>query len=125
MKIGEFILKEEPIVLNEGRETVTLEVTNTEDRAVQVGSHFHFFEVNKRMKFDRDKAYGFRLDIPSGTAVRFEPGETHEVTLVKIGGRKIAYGFNGLCNGLICDDNKAEALRRAKNEGFLVKGETK
>jgi len=87
------------IELNAGRNTVTLIVTHTGDRPVQVGSHYHFFEANKALKFDRTAAYGMRLDIPSGTAVRFEPGEEKPVTLVSLGGAREVYGLNGLTNG--------------------------
>lgn len=80
-KIGEVIYAEGDIILNEGKRTVTLTVTNEGDRPIQAGSHFHFFEANKFLSFDREKAFGMRLDIPSGTAVRFEPGEEKEVTL--------------------------------------------
>ena len=96
---GEVITKKGDITLNEGRESVTLKVTNSGDRPVQVGSHFHFFESNAALEFERDKARGFRLDIPAGTAVRFEPGQTREVELVRYAGRGEVYGFNGLVNG--------------------------
>jgi urease subunit beta len=85
--------------LNEGRETVTLSVANTGDRPIQVGSHFHFFETNRALAFERDQAKGFRLDIPAGTAVRFEPGQSRDVTLVAFAGNRIVWGFNGLING--------------------------
>ena len=98
---GEYILKEEPIIANAGRDTVTITVVNTGDRPVQIGSHFHFFEVNRQMKFDRKKAYGMRLNIPAGTAVRFEPGEEKEVQLVAFGGDQKVFGFNNLVNGEI------------------------
>src|SRR5215210_9039038 len=96
---GEYILAKEDIVCNEGRQTVKVHVVNTGDRPVQIGSHFHFFEVNKQMLFDREKAFGMRLNIPSGTAVRFEPGEEKEVGLVNFGGNKKVYGFSNLTNG--------------------------
>ena len=96
---GEVMAGAGPIVLNEGRETVTLDVANTGDRPVQVGSHFHFFEANPGLAFDRDKARGFRLDIPAGTAVRFEPGQTRTVTLVAFAGHRRVFGFNGKVNG--------------------------
>ncbi|WP_404400355.1 urease subunit beta [Pelagibacterium halotolerans] len=82
------------IELNAGRETVTLEVANTGDRPIQVGSHYHFYETNAGLAFDRDKARGMRLDIPAGTAVRFEPGQTREVMLIPISGDRVIYGFN-------------------------------
>lgn len=89
MKVGEIISFNKEIELNAGRAVKSLEVTNSGDRPIQVGSHFHFFEVNKLLKFDRPAAYGFRLDIPSGMSVRFEPGETKTVQLCELGGNKI------------------------------------
>ena len=91
---GEIIPASGDIELNAGRATVTLTVANTGDRPVQVGSHYHFFEANAALSFDRDKARGMRLDIPAGTAVRFEPGQGREVTLVAFGGARKVYGFN-------------------------------
>ncbi len=96
---GEIITRPGEIVLNEGREAVTLKVANAGDRPVQVGSHYHFFETNEALDFDRKAARGFRLDIPAGTAVRFEPGQVREVTLVRYAGTGEVYGFNGLVNG--------------------------
>jgi urease subunit beta len=96
---GEIVAKAGDIVLNEGRATVTLEVANTGDRPVQVGSHYHFFETNEALHFDRAKARGFRLDIPAGTAVRFEPGQTRTVTLVAYAGARRVFGFNGKIAG--------------------------
>lgn len=90
---GEIIVADGDIELNAGRATVTLSVSNSGDRPVQVGSHYHFFETNPALVFDRDKARGFRLDIPAGTAVRFEPGQSREVTLVEIAGARAIYGF--------------------------------
>ena len=90
---GEIITKDGDIVLNEGRETVTLTVANSGNRPIQVGSHYHFFETNGALQFDRAKARGFRLDIAAGTAVRFEPGQTREVRLVALAGARIVYGF--------------------------------
>jgi urease subunit beta len=96
---GEVICKDGTLLLNEGRETLTLMVANTGDRPVQVGSHYHFYETNAALDFDREKARGFRLDIPAGTAVRFEPGQSREVRLVKYAGLGAVYGFNGRVNG--------------------------
>lgn len=96
---GEIFVKDGELVLNEGRPTVTLTVSNTGDRPIQVGSHYHFFETNNALAFDRDKARGFRLDIPAGTAVRFEPGQAREVTLVAFAGSGTVYGFQGRING--------------------------
>lgn len=92
-KPGEYILNDEPVIINEGRDTVTIHVKNTGDRPVQVGSHYHFAEVNSALQFDREKAVGFRLDIPSGTSARFEPGDAREVQLVAYGGTREVYGF--------------------------------
>ena len=102
---GEIIVAKEPAELpaNVGRETKILTVANTGDRPIQVGSHFHFFEVNTALDFDRAAALGFRLDIPAGTAVRFEPGDVREVDLVAFAGQREVYGFNGLVNGLLPD----------------------
>jgi urease subunit beta len=95
---GEYILAQGDIEINAGRKAVTITVVNTGDRPVQVGSHFHFFEVNKQMKFERETAAGMRLNIAAGTAVRFEPGEEKKVELVSFGGNKILMGFNNLTN---------------------------
>jgi len=100
---GEILPAEGEITLNAGRDTVTLTVANTGDRPVQVGSHYHFFETNAALAFDRGKARGFRLDIPAGTAVRFEPGQTREVTLVAYAGHRIVHGFNALIAGPLED----------------------
>ena len=96
---GEIIPQDGEIVLNEGREAVTLEVANTGDRPVQVGSHYHFYETNTALRFDREAARGCRLDIPAGTAVRFEPGQTRTVTLVPYAGARKVFGFNARVNG--------------------------
>jgi urease subunit beta len=90
---GEYFIQDGEIELNKGRRSVTLTVANTGDRPIQVGSHYHFFETNPALKFDRSKARGMRLDIAAGTAVRFEPGQTREVTLVAVGGKRTIYGF--------------------------------
>ncbi len=99
MKPGEYLLDEGEIELNAGRETAKVLVKNTGDRPVQVGSHYHFFEVNKALEFGRQAAYGMRLDIPAGTAVRFEPGDEKEIDLVALGGARVVYGHNGKVNG--------------------------
>lgn len=96
---GEVIPADGDIELNTGRATVTLRVANTGDRPVQVGSHYHFYETNSALQFERDRSLGFRLDIPAGTAVRFEPGQTREVKLVAYGGRRAVFGFNGRIGG--------------------------
>lgn len=101
------------ITLNAGRTAKTLTVANTGDRPIQIGSHFHFFEVNRALKFDRAEAYGLRLDVPAGTSVRFEPGDTKAVTLVEIAGERNIRGLNGLVNGTLDAPNaKAEALKQ-------------
>jgi len=96
---GEIITSAGEIELNVGRPTVKLQVSNTGDRPIQVGSHYHFYEVNSALNFDREKARGMRLDIPAGTAVRFEPGDEKEVTLVSLVGSRQVYGFNAKING--------------------------
>ena len=98
---GEIITAPGEIVLNDGRETVVLKIANTGDRPIQVGSHYHFFETNEALRFERARARGFRLDIPAGTAVRFEPGQTREVRLVRFAGSGSVYGFNGKINGAL------------------------
>jgi urease beta subunit len=96
---GEYILADGDIVANEGRRTIQLEVTNVGDRPIQVGSHFHFFEVNRALRFDRSHAFGMRLNIPAGTAVRFEPGDAKRVVLVEVAGARWLGGLNGLSRG--------------------------
>lgn len=101
MKPGEIIPAEGTIELNAGRDTVEVEVANTGDRPIQVGSHYHFFETNEALVFDRAQARGFRLDIPAGTAVRFEPGQTRNVRLVAYGGNRVVIGFNNKIDGAL------------------------
>lgn len=116
---GEYILSKDPIQCNSGRSTVRVTVVNTGDRPVQIGSHFHFFEVNRQMEFDREKAFGMRLNIPAGTAVRFEPGEEKEVTLVEFGGNRNIHGFNNLAEGSVASDVvKLSAMNKATLEKF-------
>ena len=113
--IGKIEFGEGNIIINEGLDTVALEVTNTGDRAIQVCSHLHFFECNSALKFDREKAYGRHLDIPSGTGLRFEPGQTREVQLVPYEGERKLYGFDGLVKGCLDDPEvKAAALKKGK-----------
>ena len=95
---GELIPEDGFIELNKGRETTTLKVANTSDRPIQIGSHYHFFESNKGLEFDRKKSLGKRLDIPAGTAIRFEPGDQREVNLIPYAGARKIFGFNGLIN---------------------------
>ena len=104
--------------LNEGRESVSLEVSNLGDRPVQVGSHYHFVETNKELSFDRAAAYGMRLDVPAGTAVRFEPGDTKTVDLVAIGGKRVIRGGNNLADGAVSDEGRDETLKRIADRGF-------
>jgi urease subunit beta len=101
---GEYFLQSDPIEINAGRHTVTLEVTNRGDRPIQVGSHCHFFEVNRALVFTREPAYGMRLNIAAGTAVRFEPGDTRAVELVAVAGARRLFGLNGLVEGSLDDD---------------------
>jgi len=114
---GEYILRDEPIELNTASTRVRLRVDNHGDRPIQVGSHTHFFEVNRHLRFDRQKAYGCRLDIPAGTALRFEPGEGREIDLVPLGGRRIAFGMNALVNGSL-DKDPEGVFKRASELGF-------
>ena len=116
---GELDCEEGEIEINAGRRSVTIKVVNTGDRPVQIGSHYHFFETNKALEFNRASAFGLRLDIPAGTAVRFEPGEAKEVVLTEFGGTQELYGLNNLTNGPISSqDIKGQALQRARARGF-------
>nr|WP_178035876.1 urease subunit gamma [uncultured Mediterraneibacter sp.] len=119
VKPGEILTEEGEIELNAGKDKAQITVTNTADRPIQVGSHFHFFEVNKALEFNRNLAYGMRLDIPAGTAVRFEPGESKRVELVEIGGTREGYGLNGLVEGSMDEEEiKKKALKKAAELGF-------
>jgi urease beta subunit len=113
---GEYLLAEEPIELNAGRAVVTIQVANRGDRPVQVGSHFHFFEVNRFLSFDRRAAYGLRLNIPAGMAVRFEPGDTREIELVPLGGTREVQGLNRLVEGRLDDDRVRAAAFSAVDQ---------
>ncbi len=116
---GALVVGEGDIELNAGRRSVTIDAVNTGDRPVQIGSHYHFFEANKAMSFDRAAAFGMRLDIPAGTAVRFEPGQSKTVTLVTYGGRREVTGFHGLADGTTDgDDARDAAIARARAAGF-------
>ena len=117
-KPGEILCADGEILLNEGRKTLTVEVVNRGDRPIQVGSHYPFFETNPALDFDRAGTFGFRLNVPSGAAVRFEPGESKVVELVEIGGQKKVYGAHGLISGDVSDSNKIAALAWAKEKGF-------
>ena len=119
MKPGEIMLAKGAIRINAGLESLSISVTNTSEHAVQITSHYHFFEANKRLRFDRVAAYGKRLDLPSGSAVRWDPGETKDVRLIDIGGKRRVVGFQGLVNGRLTHEQRGEALHRARDRGFL------
>jgi len=117
---GEIFFAEDELELNAGREKKTISVANTGDRPIQIGSHFHFFEVNRALIFDRAAAFGFRLDIPSGTAVRFEPGDTQEANLVALGGNRRVIGLNNLTNGALdAPETQESAISNARNSGHI------
>jgi urease subunit gamma/beta len=115
---GSCITVKGEITLNEGREVVTLDVTNRGDRPIQVGSHYHFVETNPQLSFDRGQAYGKRLDIPAGTAVRFEPGETKSVVLVEIAGNRVIRGGNNLADGAVSDEGKQQTMGRVIDQNY-------
>jgi len=115
---GELLARGDPVTINADRETASVTVSNTGDRPVQVGSHFHFFEANAALVFDRQAAFGMRLDVPAGTARRFEPGDELEVDLVAIGGEQIVSGMNSLVDGPVDDETKAAAVARARDAGY-------
>ena len=120
MNPGEYFIDDPDavIVLNAGRDAIQVMVSNTGDRPIQVGSHYHFFEVNRALKFDRAAAYGMRLNIAAGTAIRFEPGEEKPVTLVAFAGNRIIHGHQGLVNGALDDPQIREgALQHFRSEG--------
>ncbi|BCA56780.1 Urease subunit beta [Nitrospira sp. KM1] len=120
---GEILFGSGDIEALQGRTTKEMTISNTADRPIQVGSHCHFFEVNRALKFDREQAFGFRLQIPAGTAVRFEPGEEKRVTLVNVAGKRMGHGINGLTNGSLDDPQvKTKALARAGEQGFSGQG---
>lgn len=116
-KPGEYIICKGHITANPNRKTVSVHVTNTGDRPIQVGSHTHFFEANRALLFARSKAYGFHLNIPAGTSTRFEPGDSRTVDLVEYGGSRTVYGFGGLVNGQL-DEKRDDAFRLAKERGY-------
>ena len=116
---GEYILAKDPVVCNGNRATVKVTVKNTGDRPVQVGSHTHFFEVNRALDFPREQTFGYRLNIPAGTSIRFEPGDSREVELCEFGGKKVFMGCNGLTMGsMTTSARKKDALEKAKQLGF-------
>ncbi len=118
MEAGECLPAAGEMELNAGRAAIHLEVVNLGDRPIQVGSHYHFMETNSQLKFDRAQAYGKRLDIPAGAAVRFEPGDTKTVSLIDIAGNRVIRGGNNLADGPVNDDSKAIALKRVADLGF-------
>jgi urease subunit beta len=125
--VGGYVLSAAPVEINLGRPRLKLAVRNTGDRPIQVGSHFHFFEVNRALEFDRLQAFGRRLDIAAGTAVRFEPGDQKDVTLVPFGGKMRVHGFNNLVDGWAPLDGAyrprfSEAARLAEEYGFMTDG---
>ena len=127
--VGGYVLASDPLELNAGRPTVSIEVHNTGDRPIQVGSHYHFYEANRLLEFDRDATFGMRLDIPATTAVRFEPGDRKTVDLVPFGGKQRVYGFNGLVDGWTgagpdpgYTPDRAAAAERAAARGFKTRG---
>lgn len=115
---GEYLLRDEDVVANSDRTAISISVANTGDRPIQVGSHFHFFEANRALQFDRGAAFGMRLNIPAGTAARFEPGDEKVVSLVPIGGAAAVYGLNGLTNGVAGEAAREEAVSAARRAGF-------
>jgi urease beta subunit len=115
---GEYLLGDGDIEANVGRRTVEITVANTGDRPIQVGSHFHFFEANRALRFERGQAFGMRLNVPAGTAVRFEPGDEKIVTLVELAGAREVYGLNALTEGAAGAPRQAESLKRAAEGGF-------
>jgi urease subunit gamma/beta len=118
-RIGAIDFAEGAIEINVGRETRQIEIVNTGDRPIQVGAHYHLFEVNRALAFDREAAFGFRLDIPSGTAVRFEPGQSRMVQVTRFAGAEVSMGMNGLTNGSMRNElTKAQAIQRARQHGY-------
>ena len=115
---GEYVLGDGEIVANQGCRTVELTVANTGDRPIQIGSHFHFFEVNRALRFERGKAWGMRLNVPAGTAVRFEPGDEKAVTLVELAGAREVYGLNALADGKVDAARRDAAVKKAAQAGF-------
>lgn len=117
---GEYFLSKSPILANVGKKTIKINVKNTGDRPIQVGSHTHFFETNKYLSFQRNKTFGFHLNIPSGTSLRFEPGDSRIVELTEYGGKKIVFGFNSLVNGKLTRKQKDLSVSKLKKNGFMV-----
>jgi urease subunit beta len=126
--IGGYVCRSDAVAFDEDRPVTTLTVTSTGDRPIQVGSHFHFFEVNRALEFDRAAAFGLHLNIPSSTAIRFEPGDVREIELVPYGGKRAVYGFNNLVDGPTADKNaatvKKQATALAAKQGFRSSSST-
>ena len=120
--IGEYMVTDENVIVNNSKKTIKLNVSNTGDRPIQVGSHTHFAEVNKALEFDREKALGFHLNIPSGTSIRFEPGESKHVDIVEFGGVKSIYGFSGLVSGDLKSKSDQKYSRKRIQECFRTCG---
>lgn len=118
MEPGEYFIADGLIRANQGRPTERVSVENTGDRPIQVGSHTHFFEANRALRFPRARAYGFHLNIPAGTSIRFEPGDVRTVELVGYGGSRIVHGFGGLVDGPL-DERREQAVKRVKERGYL------
>lgn len=117
---GEYFLSKNPIIANVGKKTIKINVKNTGDRPIQVGSHTHFFETNRALMFQRNKTFGYHLNIPSGTSLRFEPGDSRFVELTEFGGKKIVFGFNSLVNGKLTRKQKDLSVSKLKKKGFMV-----
>lgn len=116
---GEYVLSSDPVICNENRKTVKISVSNRGDRPCQIGSHTHFFEVNRALDFPREKTFGYRLNIPAGTSIRFEPGDTKEVELCELGGSRLGFGANGLTMGSLNSSIvRKAALEKARMLGF-------
>jgi len=117
---GEYFLSSNPILANVGKKTIKINVKNTGDRPIQIGSHTHFFETNRALMFQRHKTFGYHLNIPSGTSLRFEPGDSRIVELTEFGGKKIVFGFNSLVNGKLSKKQRDLSTSKLKKKGFKV-----
>lgn len=117
---GEYFLSKNQIIANVGKKTIKINVKNTGDRPIQVGSHTHFFETNRALMFQRNKTFGYHLNIPSGTSLRFEPGDSRFVELTEYGGKKTVFGFNSLVNGKLTRKQKELSVSKLKKKGFMV-----